>query len=536
MCIAIWMTVGLFGRQPYKPDEAYTIGLVKSVVETGDWVVPRLVGEPFMEKPSLFFVVAAGFSKWLPWLPMHEAARFAVVLFVAVGLWAIAACARELYGAGSGRLAALLTLATVGTVARMHQLITDTGLFAGVALALLGLVKAPRQPGLAGVALGLGLAIAFLTKGLLGPGLIVCTTLALLAHPAWRGSSMIRACMIATAIAVPLAACWLVPLYLRAPDQLHVWFYDNNLGRFFGLNALGPKKDMLFYGRTLTWYAQPCLPLALWGWSRAVQGDRTAPAQPGRAAPAAFLIVSLVVLTLASDGRELYALVLVPALAVAALDGLLALPIELERRLAIGVAAVFGILAALLLCAYAAAVEWPAATARLPADIAMPGMVSASRDALALYAVITCAILVCLAPLRRPLRGALPLAGAAGIALLWATLVLPWGQYLDALKGYREVARSLEPHLPAAGCIASRGLGEGERALLDYYIGLRTVRMETHPAAANQCSAVLIQVRSGETDNPPAAGTLAWLGARPGSDNSSLRLYVYGAPAQVHDH
>ena len=38
--IGLWMGVGLFGREPYKPDEAYTVGLVKSMVDTGEWVVP----------------------------------------------------------------------------------------------------------------------------------------------------------------------------------------------------------------------------------------------------------------------------------------------------------------------------------------------------------------------------------------------------------------------------------------------------------------------------------------------------------------
>src|ERR1051325_3072528 len=54
---------GLFGRDPWKPDEAYTMGIVHHIVRTGEWVVPRLAGEPFMEKPPLFYVTAAAFAK-----------------------------------------------------------------------------------------------------------------------------------------------------------------------------------------------------------------------------------------------------------------------------------------------------------------------------------------------------------------------------------------------------------------------------------------------------------------------------------------
>src|SRR5258708_12149284 len=53
---AAWMCFGLFGHDPWKPDEAYTLGLVHHIVKTGDWVVPTLAGEPFLAKPPPFFI------------------------------------------------------------------------------------------------------------------------------------------------------------------------------------------------------------------------------------------------------------------------------------------------------------------------------------------------------------------------------------------------------------------------------------------------------------------------------------------------
>ena len=58
--IGAWMLFGLFGRDPWKPDEAYTFGVVNHIVQTGDWMVPHLAGEPFMEKPPLFFFTSQG--------------------------------------------------------------------------------------------------------------------------------------------------------------------------------------------------------------------------------------------------------------------------------------------------------------------------------------------------------------------------------------------------------------------------------------------------------------------------------------------
>ena len=56
---AAWILPGLIGHDPWKPDEAYTFGIVYSLLQGGDWVVPMLAHEPFVEKPPLFYLSAA---------------------------------------------------------------------------------------------------------------------------------------------------------------------------------------------------------------------------------------------------------------------------------------------------------------------------------------------------------------------------------------------------------------------------------------------------------------------------------------------
>ena len=73
---AAWLLPGLVGHEPWKPDEAYTFGL-RHIALTGDWVVPTLAGEPFMEKPPLFFISAAFAMRCLSgWLSAPDAARW----------------------------------------------------------------------------------------------------------------------------------------------------------------------------------------------------------------------------------------------------------------------------------------------------------------------------------------------------------------------------------------------------------------------------------------------------------------------------
>src|SRR5207237_10391234 len=75
LLVTVWLAAGLVGRDPWKPDEAYSFGLVHHILQSGDWVVPTLAGQPFMEKPPLFYLTRAFFARLFgPLLPLRAAA------------------------------------------------------------------------------------------------------------------------------------------------------------------------------------------------------------------------------------------------------------------------------------------------------------------------------------------------------------------------------------------------------------------------------------------------------------------------------
>ncbi|MGH8401967.1 MAG: hypothetical protein ACRESO_00975, partial [Gammaproteobacteria bacterium] len=45
VCFA-WLLPGLFGRVPWKPDEAYTVAVINHFYHGRDWLVPILGGQP----------------------------------------------------------------------------------------------------------------------------------------------------------------------------------------------------------------------------------------------------------------------------------------------------------------------------------------------------------------------------------------------------------------------------------------------------------------------------------------------------------
>jgi len=322
--LAAWVALGLAGHDPWKPDEAYSFGLVYHILETGDWLVPTLAGEPFMEKPPLYFITAAAFAKLFGGLaPPHDAARLASAFYVSLTLFFIAKTARSVS-------APLLLVASLGYVHHAHQLITDNALVAGIAVALYGMAISLRKPLPGGLWLGTGAGIAFLSKGLLGPGLLGLTAVALLAFPAWRTKNFLQSWLWAAAAFAPWALVWPWLLYRHSPELFHEWLWVQNLGRFSGVHRIGGVPDHWHYVKSLPWFALPAWPIALWAlWRRRTDLLHDS----GIQLPLAAFLVMFAVLSASSLARQLYALPMLIPLAILAAGGVDSAPAWLGNLL-----------------------------------------------------------------------------------------------------------------------------------------------------------------------------------------------------------
>ncbi len=537
--LLVWLLPGLVGHEPWKPDEAYTFGLVEHVARTGDWVVPTLAGEPFMEKPPIFFISAAWFlHAFGDILSPPDAARLTAGFWLLLTMLGSALAARRIYGNGAGRWAVLLLLGCLGLPLRGHQLVTDLALFAGVAWGICGMTWAPVRPVAGGLALGLGGAVAFLAKGLLGPGCLGLTAMLLpLLAPGYRNARYGVAFVIALVVGLPLPALWMSQLYARDPALFGLWLATNNFGRFNGTAHLGPTATRFFYLKTLPWYAFPALPLALWGFWRAWRGRVQLSAA---IAPALlFFIINLSVLILASDARELYAM---PLLAPLVLLGLAGLTMHREQsRGWSAVSVLVALLAVVLLvagvvCGYALATGTPPAVEALLTRRTFAGWTPAWHPA----AWVACVMVVVVVMLlwRRVERNS-----PAGfvwrwtllITLTWGTIATLWLPALDFGMRYREVFVALKPALdkPVAqnACVASVWLGEPQRALLDYYDGMRTQRLETMPDAWS-CQWLLVQSRSGQLPAMVNGVEPVAVTSRPGDNTERYMLYHFDQPVR----
>ena len=78
---------GLVGHDPWRAFDVIAIEVVHQMHVTGDWLVPRIAGDPWLDDPPFYHWVALAFAKALGGLlGFHNAVRlasgFAVLLSV----------------------------------------------------------------------------------------------------------------------------------------------------------------------------------------------------------------------------------------------------------------------------------------------------------------------------------------------------------------------------------------------------------------------------------------------------------------------
>jgi len=303
------------------PDEFRYAEVPREMRASGDWVVPRLDGFLYFEKPVLgYWGIAAseavfGDNRFAVRLPSALAAAL-TALFLALLL-------RRGGGSGAARaapLAALVFLTSllavgVGTTAVLDAPLT---LFLTVALADLFLATESRRGSwterlhlaVAGVACGL----AFLTKGFLAlavPGLVMGTYLVL--ERRWR--DLVRMPWLPVATAAAVAAPWSLAVARRAPDFWPFFFWHEHVQRFFGhLPAQHPEPWWFFLAVTpallLPWTF--LLPAAVRGWRR----DAEPECRPLRRFAFTWFVVCLLFFSASSGKLATYMLPAFPAAAI----------------------------------------------------------------------------------------------------------------------------------------------------------------------------------------------------------------------------
>jgi 4-amino-4-deoxy-L-arabinose transferase-like glycosyltransferase len=217
----------------FEPDEGRYAQIPREMLQAGDWVVPTLQGQPYLDKPPLFYwmVMLAysvlGCHDWVARLVPALALHGTVLLTYVMG--------RRLVGGRAAFWGALLLAVSPGFLGMGRLLLLDGLLTFWMTLALFSLFRAQARPRLqrgwwllAALACGLGV----LTKG---PVALVLPLVPLVAYR-WLVPPRARIApadwLAFTALVLALALPWYVLACCRLPEFARHFLWEHNVMRF----------------------------------------------------------------------------------------------------------------------------------------------------------------------------------------------------------------------------------------------------------------------------------------------------------------
>ncbi|MFH1491703.1 MAG: phospholipid carrier-dependent glycosyltransferase [Pseudomonadota bacterium] len=227
--------VPLGARPLMIPDETRYGEIPREMIATGDWIVPRLNGVRYFEKPVMGYWLNAGAIMLFG--ENAFAVRFPSALSVGISALILFLLVRRF---GGGTLTGLLTALVYITFLEVYAVGTFSVLDSLLSLFITGAVgffffayreENPAKMNVFLVLSGLSAGLAFLTKGFLAFALPL---MAIAPFMIWEGrwKRMLRLCWIPLITAFLVSLPWAVMMHLREPDFWKFFIWNEHIRRF----------------------------------------------------------------------------------------------------------------------------------------------------------------------------------------------------------------------------------------------------------------------------------------------------------------
>ena len=510
LCLA-WLLPGLIGHAPWKGVDASNFVRFLALWQQGDWLLPGLE-ETF---PPLYSWVAA-VTAWLssPFLALHDGARLASGVFLALALFFTARAAHALYGADHRWPAALALLGSVGLLLRGHEMNAYTAQLAGVAIMLDGLARLPQQSR-QGWTVAAGLSLMLLATGLIEPlALALLAVMLPLLSPAYRSPLAVRGLALGLLVAIAVGLIWVGVLRYRdealaAALQLQRWPARASPG-----DQIKPS----YVIGVASWYLWPTWPLAIWALYRMRRNWR----EPASLLPLWGLLVLFAVFSVSINPGEDKLLALTMPSALLASAGAMSLRRGAAYAFLWFSVMLFGFLG-LVFWVYWSAHDlgFPARLARRLVKLGIEDVGQLRVLPFVIGLILTATWVIFLARLERtPYRPLL--VWSAGITFIWVLLLTFFLEVFDARLSYARIGEVLKKQVPATTCINVRGMGPQARTLLAYHS-----ERDLRAFPVTECNWLVVQRKRGQPAPKLAAHWVVKKEiVRPGDRDNYFQLYA----------
>ncbi len=343
--------VGIADRQLWSPDEPRVAAIALEMSREGNLILPHLAGEPFIEKPPVYFAAASGFIHFAgTLLDPAGAARMSSAVWAAGILLMTFLLARRLAFQVSnnipssrsranltGIMSAALLSTMVDFLKNSHWIRVDIALAFFVIAALWSFSEVYFGHKRSFIFLAAVFSAgAFLSKGMIGLVLTGNGWLGMFVpwcidqqHKGIKSNFDLWYHVAALGLILLLIGGWMLALFVKGGEELFKeWFFQNQIGRLTGSATLGHEKPghLFFYIKKILAHSLPWTPLLLF-WIYRIITTLKNMGHKAISREQIFLlvwgIVSVVILTASVTKRGLYLLPLIPALAIMSAEALI---------------------------------------------------------------------------------------------------------------------------------------------------------------------------------------------------------------------
>ncbi len=264
LAVGAWLICLAWFRPPAVPDEGRYTDIARWMVLTGDWIIPRLNGLPFIQKPPLYFwLEAIGYAVAGNHLLVYRWVSIAAALLTAFVIWRFM---RARFDAAAARWTVIVLVSSpfffaVAQFASLDMLVSAC--IACATLFAVEAVEAAEQGAPRGAVRRAWLiayaaaALGLLAKGLHGvalPGMIFVVWALVTRRPRAILSALRLDGLVLFAL---IAAPWFILVEQRIPGFLRYFFIHNHFERYAESGFNNPKPVWYYalpvLGGTLPW-------------------------------------------------------------------------------------------------------------------------------------------------------------------------------------------------------------------------------------------------------------------------------------------
>ena len=260
----IWIGGASFFHAPWEPYEPFVTAVVKSILATNSWLVPRIAeGTPYLDLQPFYFWIYAIIIRIFHFSDIVNAIRLINSLIILLVIYFMGRLGSGLNAYKNGRTVVMILISSIGFINNAYQLSPNIVVLLGFTLYFYALQQLDKMPGISAWILSLGLIL--ISLNFTGEFIVIALLLLVILPVINRQWNHSRYYLTAFAgiglfVLIFFSYAW----QLERVNHRFFVEWESKYSSFLFFTPDNWLSNALFYLQTMAWYLVPGWFLLLW--------------------------------------------------------------------------------------------------------------------------------------------------------------------------------------------------------------------------------------------------------------------------------